>query len=108
MTCNLVSVTLILQFPSLHKMQCSIELNSRWTLQLINDISNDPKKLLGYFMEQLFLFFTELFVLLKASAVFPTGAAFYLNDWELLILKLAISAGTASLLNCYKRYDVSG
>ena len=32
-------------------------------------------------MEQLFfVFFTELFVLLTVSAVFPTRAALYLND----------------------------
>ena len=53
-------------------------------------------------MEQLFLFFTELFVLLTAFAVFPTRASLYLNDWELLIVKSALLSGTSSLLNCHE------
>ena len=41
------------------------------------------KSCLNILMEQLFLCFTELFVSLTASFVFPTRTALYLNDWEL-------------------------
>ena len=57
-------------------------------------------------MEQLFLFFTELFVLLIAVTAFPARAALYLNHLGLLILKL-LSGGTSFLLNCHKLLDVS-
>ena len=56
-------------------------------------------------MEQLFLFFTELFVLIAVTA-FPARAALYLNHLGLLILKL-LSGGTSFLLNCHKLLDVS-
>ena len=50
-------------------------------------------------MEQIILcFFTELYVLATARVVFPTRAALYLNDLELLTVKSALS----SLLNCHK------
>ena len=52
------------------------------------------------------MFFTELFVLLTASGVFPTRAALYLNDRELRIAKSSLLFGTSSLLNCYKLPDV--
>ena len=66
------------------------------------------KKLLKYFNgTTISASFTELFLLLTAPAVFPKRAAFYLNDWELLIVKAALSAGTSSLLNCHKLPDVS-
>ena len=55
----------------------------------------------------IFVFFKELFVLLTASAVFPTRAALYLNDLELSILKSVLLAGTSSLLNCHKLPDLS-
>ena len=54
----------------------------------------------------IFVFFTKLFPLLT-SAVFPSRAALYLNDWELLIVKSSLIAGTSSLLNCHKLPDVS-
>ena len=58
-------------------------------------------------MEKLFLcFFTELTVLLTASAVFSTRANLHLNDLELSLLKSALLAGTSSLLNCYNLFDV--
>ena len=58
-------------------MHFSIQINFRWILQLINGISNDLQKLLGYFNEtRIFAFFAELFVLLTASAVFPTTVIF--------------------------------
>ena len=67
---------------------------------LINDISNDLKKLLKYVNgTNIFVCFTELFVLLTASAVFPIRAALYLNDLELSILKSPLLIGTSSLLN---------
>ena len=45
-------------------------------------------------MEELFSwFFTKLSVLLTASGDFPTRAALYLHDLELLILKSAFLAG---------------
>ena len=56
--------------------------------------------------QQFFVFFTEVFVLLTASAIFYTRAALYLNDWELTTLKSALLAGTSSLLNCQKLPDV--
>ena len=55
-----------------------------------------------------FCVFKELFVLQIAFAVFPTKAAIYLNDLELLILKsVLLLAGTSFLLNFYKLLDVS-
>ena len=81
-TCNIAPV--ILNFaepPVLDKIQSSIQLTSRWILQLINAISNDLQKLLKYFNgTTIFASFTELFVLLTAFFVFPTRAALYLND----------------------------
>ena len=49
----------------------------------------------------MFVFFTELFVLLTAFAVFPTRAALYLNDLELKIsllstVRLTLLSGTSS------------
>ena len=91
----------------LDKMQSLIHFNSRWTLQLIHGISNDLQKFLRCFNETIvFAFFTELFVLLTVSAAFPAGAALYLNDLELSILKSALLTGTSSLLNCHKLPDV--
>ena len=88
-------------------MQSSIQFNSRWILQLINGISRDLRKLLRQFNgTTIYVFFTELFVLLTASAVFPTRAALYLNDWELSTLKSALLVGTSSLLNYHKLPDV--
>ena len=108
-TCNLA--TIIVNFaesPAFDKMQPSIQFNSRWILQLINCISNDLQKLLRYFNgTTTFVFFTELFVLLTLSAVYPARAALYLNDLELSILKLALLAGPSSLLNCHKLPHVS-
>ena len=73
-----------------------------------NGVSNNLQKLLRYFNgTEIFVFFTELFVLLVASAVYPTRAALYLNQWELSIVKSALLFGTSSLLSCYKRPDVS-
>ena len=57
-------------------------------------------------LQLFFCFFTELFVLLTASAVFPTRAALYLNNLELSILKSALLAETSSLLNCHKLPDL--
>ena len=58
--------------------------------------------------EQQFLcFFTELFVLLRAFAIFPSRTALNLNDSELPSVKAALSAKISSLLKCYKRTDVS-
>ena len=58
------------------------------------------EKLLKYFNgTRHFVFFTELFVLLTASAVFPTRAPWYLNDWELSTVESALLGGTSSLLN---------
>ena len=54
----------------------------------------------------IFVFFTELTVLLTASAVFSTRATLHLNDLELSLLKSALLAGTSSLLNCYNLFDV--
>ena len=89
-------------------MQPSIHSNSRWILQLINCISNGLQKLLKYFSgTRIFVFFTELFVLLTAFTVYPARSALYLNDLELSILKLALLAGTSSLFNCHKFPDVS-
>ena len=46
-TCNLASIILNFgKFPALDKMQSSIQLNSKWILQVINGISTDLKKLL--------------------------------------------------------------
>ena len=48
---------------------------------------------LDILVEQLFLcFFTELFVLLTASVVFPTRTALYLNESELVLVKSALLA----------------
>ena len=107
--CNLASGILnFAESPALDKIQPSIQFNSRWILQLINGISNDLHKLLKYYNgTTVFVFFTELFVLLTAFAVFPTRAALYLNNLELSILKSALLAGTSSLLNCHKLPDVS-
>ena len=59
-------------------------------------------------MEQLFLgFFTELFVLLTASAVFPTRVALYLHNWESSAVSSPLLFGTSSLLNGHKLPDVS-
>ena len=52
-------------------------------------------------MERQFLFFTRGFPLLTVPVVFPARATLNLNNWELLIVKLALSAGTSYLLNCY-------
>ena len=59
------------------------------------------------YSDTIFSSFTELFVLLTTSAVFPKRAALYLNDWELSIVKSALPTGTSSLLNYYKLPDVS-
>ena len=77
-------------------------------MQSINGISNDLQKLLRYFNgTKISAFFTELFVLLTASAVFSTRAALYLNDWELSAVKSALLFGTSCLLNCHKLPDVT-
>ena len=77
-------------------------------MQLINGISNDLHNLLRYFNEiTIFVFFTELFLLLTAFAVFYTRFALYLNDLELSILKSALLAGASSFLNCHELPDVS-
>ena len=48
------------------------------------------KSCLDILVEQLFLcFFTELFVLLTAFAVFPTRGALYLNESESVPVKSA-------------------
>ena len=52
------------------------------------------------------MFFTKLFGL-TYSDVFPTRAALYLNDWELLPLTLTLLAGVSSLLNYHKLLCVS-
>ena len=81
-TCNLGSAILnFVEFAAFDKMQSSIQFNSRGTLQLTNGISNDLQKLLKYFNgTTIFTFFTELFVLSRASEVFLARAALYLND----------------------------
>ena len=109
-TCNLVFViSNFAEFLALDKMQSSVQLSSRWTLQFISGISNDLQKLLKYFNgTTVFVFFTKLFVLsLSTSAVLPTRAALYLNYWELLIVKSALSTETSSLLNYHKLPNVS-
>ena len=59
-------------------------------------------------MEQLFYRYNlQLFVLATAHVALPTRAALYLNDWELSIVKLALLAGTSSLLNYHKDANVS-
>ena len=60
----------------------------------------------SYSNATIFVSFTKLFLSL-AFAIFRTRGALYLNDWELLIVESALVAGTASLLNCHKRPDVS-
>ena len=66
------------------------------------------KSCLDILIEQQFLcFFTELFVLLRAFAVFLSRTALYLNDWELSSVKAALSAETSSVLKCHKLTDVS-
>ena len=60
-------------------------------MQLINGICNDLQMLLRYIIgTKNFVFFTELFALLTASAVFPTRAALYLNHWELSAVRSAL------------------
>ena len=106
-TCNLASViSNFAEFPALDKIQNSIQFSSRWTLQFINSISNDFQKLLKYFNRTtIFASFTELFPSLWFT-VFPTRAAFYLNEWELLIVKSALLAEISSHLNCHKRPEL--
>ena len=59
-----------MQSSSLDKKQCLLQFNSRWTLQLINGISNVLQKLLKYFNgTTIFVSFTELFPLPR----FPPG-----------------------------------
>ena len=71
-------------------------------MQLINSIYNDLQKLSKYFNgTTIFVFFTELFILLTTPVVFPTSAALYLIDLELPILKSALLAGTSLFLNCH-------
>ena len=56
-------------------------------LQSINGIVNDLQKFLRYVNgAAIFVFFTDLFVLLTAFAVFSTRGALYLNELELAIL----------------------
>ena len=77
-------------------------------MQLINSIYNDLQKLLKYFNgTTIFVFFTELFILLTTPAVFPTRAALCLIDLELPILKSALLAGTSLFLNCHELPDLS-
>ena len=68
--------------------------NLKWTLQLVNDISNNLQKLMT--------------ALLTASSAFPTRAALYLNDCQLSTVKSLLLGGTSSLLNYHKLPDVSG
>ena len=81
-TCNLASVILkFTESPGLEKTQSLIQFNSRLILLLTDGISNDLQTLLKYFHgTTIFVFFTELVVLLTAFAVFPTRTALYLND----------------------------
>ena len=75
---------------------------------MISDISNNLQKLFRYFDGTIFfVFFTELFVLIITSAVFPTRAALYLNNWELSAVKAALSTGSSSHLNYHKLPVVS-
>ena len=108
-TCNLGSLILIFaEFPVLDKIQSSIQSDSRWIFQLICSTFNDLQKLLRYFNgTTIFAFFTELFVLLTASAVLTTRGALYLHNWEISIVRLALSAGILSLLIYHKLLDVS-
>ena len=81
-------------------MQFSIQCKSRWTLQLINGISNDLQKLLKYYNgTTIFVSFTELF---PSVAYFDLSkrAALCLNGWELL-------TEGSSHLNCHKLSDLS-
>ena len=52
------------------------------------------------------MFFTKLFPLFSFF-VLPKRAALYLNDRELLIVKLSSLGGTSSLLSCNKLPDAS-
>ena len=90
-------------------MQCSVQFNLTWILQLIDDISNDLQKILKYFDGTIiFVFFEELFVLLTASEAFPTRAALYLNDLDYQHSNQVLLAGTSSLFNCHKLLHISG
>ena len=79
---NLASVISNLsESPELDKMHPSIQFKSSCIFQLINGISSDLQKLLKYFNgTTVFVFFTELFVLLTTFAVVPKRADLYLND----------------------------
>ena len=89
-------------------MESSIQFNSRWMLKLIIGIVNDLQKFLRYVIgAAIFVFFTDIFVLLTAFAVFYTRGALYLNELELAIIKSALLAETLSLLNFHKLLDIS-
>ena len=108
-TSNLISLILnFADFPSLDKMQSSMQFNSRWILKLINSIFSNLQKILQYFNgTTIFCVVYRTICVINSIFIFPTRAALYLNDWELSIVKTALLTGTSSLLNCRKLPDVS-
>ena len=85
-------------------MQFSYHLNESSTLQLIDGISNDLKKLLKYFNGTA-IFTPSFFLLSQSASVLPIRFDLYLKDEELLVVKL-IFLIISSLLNCHKLPEV--
>ena len=84
--------------------QSLIQFNSRWILQLINDISKELQKLLKYFSG------TAIFTFLNILLPSPMKLDLYLKEVELgaeILLGFPVSdTGDLSLLNCHRHPEV--
>ena len=74
------------EFSALDKMQSLIQINSRWTLQLIHGISNNLQKLFRWFNGTTIFLKKKLFPPAVFS-VFPARVPIYLNESELTNVK---------------------
>ena len=83
--------------PAANKTQYFVKLNFNSTLQFINNISRDFKKLLTYFHGMATVIFSRM-LLLPEAAVVPNNLALHLKDLQLSLFPISVLKLVASSL----------
>ena len=93
----LLRLAFVLSSPAADKTQYLFHLSFNSTLQLINDISSDLKKLLNYLNDTAFVAFLRI-PLVSSASVFSNNLALYLKDLKLSVFsKTALKSIASSL-----------
>ena len=94
---KLLELAVALSTPAANKTQYFVKLNFNSTLQFINNISRDFKKLLTYFHGMAAVIFSRM-LLLPEAAVVPNNLALHLKDLQLSLFPISVLKLVASSL----------